>query len=142
METVDISKVPEMTLEIAQRFFEEAGGLKAVNQEAKVLLDRCKVKNKDFQILYQEDLKDTPSIALLVSKLKNYSGIEYSGTGIIYFGNGGSHYLLIKFGNHFVHRHIYFFDADSEKTVKPARPWIIAPLRSWIKVAENIFIEN
>jgi hypothetical protein len=142
MEAVDISKVPEVTLEKAQRLFEEVGGLKAVNQEAKVLLARCKMKDKDYQILYQEDLKDTPSIAFLVSKLENYSGIEYSGTGIIYFGSGGSHYLLVKFGNHFVHRHIYIFDTDTETTVNPVQPWIVVPSQSWIKVEANIFVEN
>ena len=139
---IEKSKVPEMTLERAQRLFEEVGGTEAINREANVLFTRCIMEERNRQILYPEDLRDTPSIALLFSKLENYSGFEYSGTSLTFYRNGGRHYFEIKFGNHYVLRFIYIFDTDSETTVNSSQPGIIGPSQSWIKAAPNIFIEN
>jgi hypothetical protein len=132
-QAIEENKVPEMTLERAQRLFEEVGGIEAVTRESKVLLSRCNMQdNRSSHFLNSEDLTDTPAIASLFSKCENYSGIEYTGTSIQCFREGGSHYLMIKFGNHFKHRHMYIFDADSKPTAN----------KLWIKVTEQIFIEN
>jgi hypothetical protein len=132
-QAIEESKVHEMTLERAQRLFEKVGGTETVTRESKVLLSRCNMQdNHSSHFLNAEDLTDTPAIASLFSKCEKYSGIEYTGTSIQCFHEGGSHYLMIKFGNHFKLRHIYIFDADSKPTAN----------QLWIKVAEHIFIEN
>ena len=133
MEAIEIGKVPKMTLEKGQRLFEEVGGTEVVNREAKILFARCEMKGQDFHILYPEDLKETPAMALLFSKCERYSGREYSGTSIGFYREEGRHHFLIKFGNHFMHRHIYIFDTDSKR---------LNPSESWIQLAANIFIEN
>jgi hypothetical protein len=134
MAVVEAMKVPELTVERAQKLLLEVGGIDAVTREARVLIARCESESGEINYvpLYPDDLKDTPAISLLFSKAENYSGTSYTGTSLAYLreGEGGSH-LELKFGNHFSLRRVHIFDTNATN-----------PPQQWVQLTPNIFFEN
>lgn len=126
-----LKKVPEMTQEKAQKFFETVGGVDTVNREARVLFDRF--GTNEWKFLFAEDLKDTPAISTLRSKCENYSGKKYGGTGMEISSEGGTH-IQISFGNHFWSKAIFIFDPNKAVTLNSAS--------NYFQVASNIFFSK
>jgi hypothetical protein len=131
----DIAKigVPALTVERAQKLFQEAGGIDTVYRDAKVLMARYNSKDPYPYFLKSEDLIDTPALLLLYLKCESYSGERYTGTSLRFERRGGSH-LELKFGTHFSIQWIYIFDAHAPTTLDPSY--------KWKQFTPNIFLAN
>ena len=109
----------EMTSKEASDMFSKVGGVQAVNQEAKTLLDQI----------------GTNSVILMGPDLTNYPALSGLGTVMIPFASPGfSTHIEIPFGSH-RDRHFIFI-------LKPDAP-IEFPLASHcIQVTTNIFVSR
>jgi hypothetical protein len=128
LEFIGRAQVPEMTPEKAKTLCEKAGGINELNRETAMLINQLGTNALTF--LSPEDLTNAPAISSLYSICKEYSGRDYSGTGVAIFPDGGRH-IEIKFGNHWSLKFFYIFNPNAPVTFN-------APA-NWFQVTSNIF---
>ena len=124
-------EVPEMTQEKAQKFLESAGGVDAINLEAKNLFARLWINPKHF--IDAKYLTDFSAISNLCLECGNYPGNKNHRVTVFFDSQDGRH-IEIVFGNHWSLKRIYIFDANAAANLNSSH--------QWLQMASNIFVSK